>query len=212
MSTTDPDPITPTDTSKKERRDLWASITVFALVAAVVVGNYLNGLVDQMRAGIVSTRVTFDELPAPTVTTPNGIEVAIAPTTGVDIRTDTVSPVAVGFLRTADALETVGYLALLGLLTWMVVRFLRGRLFDRGAVRLVGAASVAAVLTIIIPVIPRILGSNLALRDLEWISGVNYAQLGPEFWYGYVFCMAFSAVAVVLRIGSRMARDNEGLI
>lgn len=212
MRTTDPEPITPTEISKKERRDLWASISVFAVVAAVVVGNHLDGLLDQVRAGIVSTRLTFDEIPAPTMISPNGIEVAVASTTDVDIRTDTVSPVAVGFLRSADALETVGYLALLGLLTWMVVRFLRGRLFDRGAVRLVGAASVAAVLTIIVPAVPRVIGSNLALRDLEWAGGVSFAQLGPEFWYGYVFCMALSAVAVVLRIGSRMARDNEGLI
>ncbi|MEE2032101.1 hypothetical protein [Rhodococcus chondri] len=212
MNATDFEPITPTETSKKDRRDLWASITVFALVAAVVIGNYAARLADRLNAGIVTARFSFGDVPPPTLTSPAGTDVRIASTTEVEIPTDAVSPAAVGFLRTADALETLGYLAILGFLTWMVVRFLRGRLFDRGAIRLVWAASIVAILTIIAPQFPRTIGPNPAIRDLDWNDGVDVAQLGPEFWYGYVFCMALSAVAVALRIGSRMARDSEGLV
>ncbi|MFD6884212.1 MULTISPECIES: hypothetical protein [unclassified Rhodococcus (in: high G+C Gram-positive bacteria)] len=212
MDTVESEAVTPIETSKKDRRDLWASITVFALVAVVVVVNYLVGLLDDLKSGTVTARISFDDVPPPTMFSPNGTEVSVASTTDIVLRTDTVSPVAVGFLRSADALETIGYLMVLGLLTWVMVRFLRGRLFDRGAVRGVWAASMAAIVTIIAPTFPRVLGSNLVIRDLAWQVDLDYAQLGPEWWYGYVFCMALSAVAVALRIGSRMARDNEGLV
>lgn len=94
----------------------------------------------------------------------------------------------------------------------MVARFVRGRLFDRLAVRLVWIASLTGIAAILVPQMPRTLGTNLLLRDVEAREMLDFAGLGPEFWYGYVFCMALSAVAIALRIGSRMARDNEGLI
>ncbi len=211
MDTAELEVVTPVETSKKDRKDLWASITVFAMVTVVVVANYLVGLLDDLKSGTVTARIAFGDVPPPNMLSPNGTEVWIASTTDIVLRTDTVSPVAVGFLRSADVLETIGYLTVLGLLTWVMVRFLRGRLFDRGAVRGVWAASIAAIVTIIAPTFPRVLGSNLVVRDLAW-QDLGYAQLGPEWWYGYVFCMALSAVAVALRIGSRMARDNAGLV
>lgn len=208
----DAPPITPTETSNKDRRDLWASITVFAATALVVVVNYVVGLLDDLEKRTVTARFSFEHTPPPNMFSPNGTPVSFAGTSNIDIPTGAVSPVTVGFLRSADALETIGYLAVLALLTWVMVRFVRGRLFDKGVIRGVTAASVAAVITIIAPTFPRVLGSNLAIRDLAWDDGVGAQGIGPEFWYAYVFCMALSAVAVVLRIGSRVARDNEGLV
>lgn len=210
MDTTDTGPITPTDTSKKDRRDLWASITVFALTGGVVLYTYVTGLLRELNDGIVTARVEFDEPQA--LTSLDGVAMQLGSPSTIDVSTHALSPVTVGFLRSADALQTFGYLAILALLTWMVVRFIRGHLFDRLAVRLVMISSIVAVATIIVPQIPRTLGTNMLLRDVEAREMLDFAPLGPEFWYGYVFCMALSAVAVALRIGSRMARDNEGLV
>ncbi|MEE2058342.1 hypothetical protein [Rhodococcus artemisiae] len=210
MNTTDSEPITPTDTSKKDRRDLWASITVFALTGGVVLYTYFTGLLRELNDGIVTARVEFDEPQA--LTSLDGVAMQLGSPSTIDVSTDPLSPVTVGFLRSADALQTFGYLAVLALLTWMVVRFVRGHLFDRLAVRLVAVSSLVAVATILVPQFPRTLGTNMLLRDVEAREMMDTATLGPEFWYGYVFCMALSAVAVALRIGSRMARDNEGLV
>lgn len=212
MNTTESAPLSPTDTSKKDRRDLWASITVFALTASIVVYAYAADLVRQLADAVVSVRVDFDAPPVPTVTTPTGIEMQAGSSTVLDVPTADLSPVSVGFLRSAEALQSLGYLILLALLTWMVVRFMRGHLFDDGAIRLVSFASIAAVATIIVPQIPRTLGTNMLLRDVGAHDTLDFAPLGPEFWYSYVFCMALSAVAVALRIGNRMARDSEGLV
>jgi hypothetical protein len=210
MDTTDTGPITPTDTSKKDRRDLWASIAVFALTGGVVLYTYVTRLLNELNAGIVPARVEFNE--PQTLMSLDGVGMQLGSPSTIEVSTDSLSPVTVGFLRSADALQTLGYLAVLALLTWMVMRFIRGHLFDRLAVRLVMISSIVAVATIIVPQMPRTLGTNMLLRDVEAREMLDFSPLGPEFWYGYVFCMALSAVAVALRIGSRMARDNEGLV
>ena len=212
MPDADPDAISPAETSKKDRTDLWASLSVFALTSLIVLAGYVGGLVRSLGDGIVTARVEFDDATPPMVPTPTGVDMKTASTTIVDVPTDALSPVTVGFLRVAEALQTLGYLAALGLLSWIVVRFVRGRLFDRGAVRLVWIASIVAIATIIVPTIPRTLGTNMLIRDVGMNYALANAPLGPEFWYAYVFCMVLSAVGVVLRIGSRMARDNEGLV
>lgn len=209
---TKPEPATPTDTSGKDRRDLWASLFVFGLTAGVVVYIYAATLLDHLSRGIVSARLDTGDTPAPTITSDHGIDMQLSSPTTLDVPVEPLSPVTVGLIRTADALQTVGYLAVLALLCAMVVRFIRGRLFDRTGVRLVNAAAMVAVATIIVPQIPRTLGTNMLLRDVEARAMFDTAALGPEFWYGYVFCMALSAVAVALRIATRIARDNEGLV
>lgn len=209
---TDPGPLTPTDTSKKDRRDLWASIAVFAATSVIVLYSYVGGLVRSLRDGVVTARVEFDGATPPVLTTPTGVDVATSSTTVLDVPTESLSSVSVGFLRTAEALQTLGYLAALGLLSWVVVRFVRGRMFDGGVVSLVSATAFVAIATIFVPTIPRTLGTNMLIRDIDMRDVLDNAPLGPEFWYAYVFCMALSAVAVVLRIGNRMARDNEGLV
>jgi hypothetical protein len=207
----EPDTLSPTETSKKDRTDLWASLSVFALTSVIVLFDYIRGLLHSLNDGVVTARVEFDTTP-PALTTPNGLDLPTASTTVVDAPTDTLSPITVGFLRSAEALQTLGYLAALGLLSWIVVRFVRGRLFDRGVIRLVNAAATIAIATVFVPTIPRTLGTNMLIRDVDMNDVLDNAPIGPEFWYAYVFCMALSAVAVVLRIGSRVARDNEGLI
>ncbi|WP_241383927.1 hypothetical protein [Rhodococcus sp. CH91] len=208
----EPDTLSPTETSKKDRTDLWASLSVFALTSLIVLVTYIGGLARSLGDGMVSARVEFDEAAPPILTTPNGTGLGTASTTLVEVPTEALSPVTVGFLRSAEALQTLGYLAALGLLSWIVVRFVRGRLFDRGVIRLVWIASIVAIATIIVPTIPRTLGTNMLIRDVGMNYALENAPLGPEFWYAYVFCMVLSAVGVVLRIGNRMARDNEGLV
>jgi len=212
MNTAESAPLSPTDTSKKDRRDLWASIAVFVVTAGIVVYTYAADLVRQLSDAVVSVRVDFDGPPIPTVVTPTGVEMQAGSSTVLDVPTAGLSPVSVGFLRSSEALQSLGYLVVLAMLCWVVVRFMRGRLFDDHAIRLVSFASIAAVATIIVPQIPRTLGTNMLLRDVDAREALDFAPLGPEFWYSYVFCMALSAVAVALRIGSRIARDNEGLV
>ncbi|MEU5841621.1 hypothetical protein [Rhodococcus sp. NPDC047139] len=207
-----PGAVSPTETSKKDRTDLWASLAVFALTALIVLATYIHTLVHSLGDGIVTARVEFGDTAPPALATPTDAGVEIASTVVVDVSTDSLSPVTVGFLRAAEALQTLGYLSALGLLSWIVVRFVRGRLFDQGVIRLVWIASIVAIATIIVPTIPRTLGTNMLIRDVGMNDMLENAPLGPEFWYAYVFCMALSAVAVVLRIGNRMARDNEGLV
>ncbi|MCW3469386.1 hypothetical protein OMK68_06920 [Rhodococcus pyridinivorans] len=209
----EPDTLSPTETSKKDRTALWASLTVFALTSLIVLFTYVRDLVRSLGDGIVTARVKFDDAAAaPVLSTPTGVDLQSASTTVIDVPTDALSPVSVGFLRAGEALQTLGYLAALALLSWIVVRFARGRLFDRGVIRLVWVTSIVAIATIFVPTIPRTLGTNMLIRDVDMNEVLSNAPLGPEFWYAYVFCMVISAVGVVLRIGSRMARDNEGLV
>lgn len=201
-----------TETSAKDRRDLWASLAVFALTGGVVVYTYVVRLIDQLADAFVTTRVEFADSPGPTIPSPAGAEVQFASTSTIRVPVADLSPVTTGFLRAADALQTAGYLAVLALLAWVVARFVRGHLFDALAVRLVWIASIAAIATLLVPQIPRTLGTNMLIRDVDLRSYLDFAPLGPEFWYGYVFCMALSAIAVALRIGSRLAHDSEGLV
>lgn len=211
MTSTDPAALPPTETSRKDRRDLWASLTVFALTGAVVVYAYLSGLLRQLGDGVVGARVDF-AAPAPVLTSPSGVDVSLASPGVLDAPVALLSPVSIGLLRTAEAFQSIGYLTVLALLAWMVGRFTRGHLFDDRAVRLVWLSSVAAIVTIVVPQFPRTLGTNLVIRDLQLSDTLNAAPLGPEFWYGYVFCMALSAVAVAVRLANRLARDTDGLV
>ncbi|MFD4367796.1 hypothetical protein [Rhodococcus sp. NPDC058521] len=204
--------------TKKNRRDLSASLAVFAALAVAVIVRYVMNLTGQLGDGTVSTRLRMYDDDAQWITAPNGASVQAGPGIPLQMPTESLSPVTTGFLRAGDLLESVGYLVVLGLLAVLVVRFIRGGIFELWSARLVNAVAIASILAVFLPVIPRQLGGNIAAHDLGWIGAdvpdahVDTEVLNADFWPIYVFCMAFSAMAVIMKIGSRMARDQAGLV
>lgn len=201
------------DVSAKDRRDLWASIVVFVGLAAVVIVRYVWMLTGQLGEGTVSARLQMSGNSIQGITSPSGVQVNVGSVVSMEIPTRDLSPVTTAYLRAGDLLECLGYLAVLALLTMLVFRFMRGGIFEPRSAKLVNAAAIGALVAILLPAAPRILGGNMVVRDLGWDgSDVQAAALSAEFWPIYVFCMAFSAVAVIVKIGGRMARDQEGLV
>src|SRR5690606_14458087 len=117
----EPDTLSPTETSKKDRTDLWASLTVFALTSLIVLFTYVRDLVNSLGDGIVTARVRFDDAAAtPVLSTPNGVDLQTTSTTVIDVPTEALSPVSVGLLRAGESVQTFGSLTALALLSWIV--------------------------------------------------------------------------------------------
>ncbi|NLE79501.1 MAG: hypothetical protein GX610_07935 [Rhodococcus sp.] len=201
------------DVSAKDRRDLWASIVVFAGLAGVVIARYGWMLSEQLGSGTVSARLQMSGNSISGITSPSGAEMQVGSVVSLEIPTADLSSAPTVYLRVADLLETLGYVAVLALLTLLVVRFMRGGIFEQRSANLVNAAAIGALLAVLVPALPRTIGGNLVVRDLGWDpSEVDAATFGAQFWPIYAFCMAFSAIAVIVKIGGRMARDQEGLV
>ncbi|MBP2214589.1 hypothetical protein NQ854_01485 [Rhodococcus ruber] len=210
MSTSSVSVLRPT---AKDRRDLWASMAVFAGTAAVVVADYVATLSGQLSAATVTARMELGEAATP-VPTPSGVQASLDGAVTTSLPVAELSPVTVALLRTGDAAQTLSYLAVLGLLALLVRRFVQGRMFDHGTYRLTYHLGWVALTIALVPMFPRITGTNMAIRDLglTHVPGVEGSWLGAEFWLVYAGAMVLSAVAIAIRVGNRMARDQEGLV
>lgn len=119
---------------------------------------------------------------------------------------------AVTTLRGAQAVEWVVGALVLTLLTVCVVRMVRGEVFTRRTARLAGWASWALLAYIAVPFVLRLASSGEVLHAAGVGEGFDVHLVSSDFWYLYVGMMTLSFLALVLRRGSQMQEDQEGLI
>ncbi|AOW93677.1 hypothetical protein BFN03_16275 [Rhodococcus sp. WMMA185] len=200
--------------STKDRRDLWTWLSAFGLLALLVIARYLYTLLSQLGAHTVTARMDLGAA-SPSVPISNGSVAVIDGPVTVTLRTDGLSPVTTALLRAGDAIQTASYLVVLTLIALLVYRVVRGEIFSRAASRLTYHLSRWVVLVVVVaPTIPKTIGTNLAIRDsgLGDSAAAANATLDTEFWFIAAASIVLSAMAIVLRLGTRMARDQEGLI
>ena len=100
--------------------------------------------------------------------------------------------------------------AVLLTLTLCVLGLVRGDVFTRATARWATAGSWATVALLFLPFALRLPATNMALQSVsgEW----DAALLDAGWWYLYVGMMTLSFLALVLRRGSQLQEDQEGLI
>ncbi|WP_338751648.1 hypothetical protein [Janibacter alittae] len=186
-----------TTPSTKLRRDAAASVFAYALAGGALVVHVAATLTDDWGEGRVALRVTgAGDLGASTLRVDSAQVPAWALTT----------------LRAAELGQWLAGAAVLVMLTVCVVRMIRGEIFTRSTARWATGASWAALLLLLLPPLLRGLATNVALHATVGTERWEPHAVTPEWWYLYVGMMTLSFLALVLRRGSQLQEDQDGLI
>lgn len=177
----------------KQRRDAGASVFAYAIAGAALLVHVFTTVVDRWWA---------DDL--------------VLHAAGGDGRRTVLVPVAdvpgwvTAALRTADVVEWLASAAVLVTLTACVLGLMRGDVFSRATARWATASSWATAALLFLPFLGRLPATNTALQNVpgEWDARV----LDEGWWYLYVGMMTLSLFALVLRRGSQLQADQDGLI
>lgn len=178
------------------RRDAAASVFAFGVAGLALLVHAAGVVSTDWRGGLVPVDVTDQD----------------GRSTTVVVTAERAPDWAVVALRAAQAAEWVIGAAVLVLLTVCVLRMMRGQVFTRTTVRVASGASWALLALLGLPVVVRLLTSDTVLRAAGADEGMDVRLVGTEFWYLYVGMMTLSFVTLVLRRGSQMEEDQEGLI
>lgn len=177
------------------RRDASASIFAFGLAGTAMAVHVVETVVNVWQDTVVPIDVTTPEGQATTAL----VAIEGAPDW------------AVATLRAAQAVEWVVGTVLLVLLTLCVVRMLRGEAFTRQTAQVATWAGWALLAHLSLPFLMRLVAVG------EMLEGADVGELDPrllkaDFWYLYVGLMTLSFLALVLRRGSQLQADQDGLI
>lgn len=184
-------------TTKKLRRDAGASVFAYAVAGVALLVHVIASIWGRWSADEVA------------------LEVTTGPGEGVETRYVDAAEVpgwAVVTLRVAEAAEWLLGAAVLVMLTVCVVRMIRGEVFSRSTARWATAASWVTLGLLIVPGALRLGATNAALQSTPDPQRWDTSLLSAEWWYLYVGMMTLSFLALVLRRGSQLQEDQEGLI
>ncbi|WP_216694773.1 hypothetical protein [Dietzia psychralcaliphila] len=148
-----------------------------------------------------------------------GVPSAIAPLAGDHamgggrtIDSAALSPTATWLLWGVLAIDVVLISAVIGLVAVLSVQCLKGRFFTDGTIRLLTATSWVLLAYLVVPVIPRAIGTTMARDDL----GLTDLQVDATDWehfvLTYVLLMLISLITVAFRRAKVMREDQEGLV
>lgn len=175
------------------RRDAGASIFAFSLAGLALVVHVI-GEAGRWSADVVALRATDPDGLTRTVLTPAA----------------ELPGWAITSLRLADVVQWTTSAAVLVLISLCVVAMLRGDVFARSTARLATASSWVVIVMLLLPSLLRSPATNLALQSRP--SGWEPQMITTQWWYLYVGAMTLSFVALVLRRGSQLQADQDGLI
>lgn len=176
------------------RRDAGASIFAFGVAGLALLAHVIRSVTDRWSADVVALpAINPEELPRTVL-----VETADLPAW------------ALITLRAADVLQWATSAAVLVLLSLCVVAMLRGDVFARSTARWATVASWIVIVMLLAPSLLRRPATNLALqaRTGDW----DAQAITTQWWYLYVGAMTLSFVALVLRRGSQLQEDQDGLI
>lgn len=185
-----------TTPTTKLRRDAAASVFVYGLAGLALAVHAVRTITHDWPGGLASIDVSDPDGRSTTAL------VATEPAPGWAVTT----------LRAAQVAEWVLGAAVLALLTLCVVRMIRGEVFARSTARTAGWASWTLLAFIVLPSVLRLAASGELLHAAGVDEGFDVRPVGSEFWYLYVGMMTLSFLALVLRRGSQLREDQEGLI
>ncbi|NYF97013.1 hypothetical protein [Janibacter cremeus] len=178
------------------QRDASASIFAFGLAGVALAVHVADTVVDAWQDDVVPIDVTTTDGQATTAL----VAIEQAPDW------------AVTTLRAAQVVEWILGALVLVLLTLCVVRMVRGEVFTRPTARVATWAGWTLLAYIGLPLVLRLVSSGEVLHAARVGEEFDVRMLSSEFWYLYVGMMAVSFLALVLRRGSRLQEDQEGLI
>jgi hypothetical protein len=200
------------DTTRKERNDIVTTLLVAGILAVIALVLTVLRFVDTFTTAGVAVGVPFaaapaqlravDSRPATTVQVTEALLVA-----------ESVNPISQVALAVSIAVGGLAWLGVIGCFAALALRFLRGRFFDAGNIRLLdgavwtmfgGALAVYALET---------LGRNgvLAATGLGDYSVPSWAVTAP-FVPIWIAAMVLGLIAIAFRRGIRLQRDTEGLV
>ncbi len=177
------------------RRDAAASVFAYALAGVALLVHVVGTVTDDWFTDELVLRAS-DGGGRRTVTVP-----------GSDVPTWVVTT-----LRAADVVEWVAAAAVLVTLTACVMGMVRGEVFTRATARWATWSSWAAVALLFLPLLGRLPATNMALQSAPDPDAWDVRVLDGYWWALYVGMMTLSFLALVLRRGSQLRDDQEGLI
>lgn len=128
----------------------------------------------------------------------------------VVVAVDAVPGWASTALRAADVVGWLAAASVLVALTACVLGMVRGEVFSRSTARWATTSSWGALALLVLPLVPGLPATNMALQSApgDWDALV----LDERWWTLYVGMMTLSFLALVLRRGSQLQADQDGLI
>ena len=177
----------------KSRRDAGASIFAYAIAGVALLVHVFNSLADRWWS---------DELEL-LASNGKGQRTVLVPVSEVPGWVTTV-------FRVADVVEWLADASVLICLSACVLGMVRGDVFTRRTARWATASSWGAVSLLLLPFLLRLPATNMALQSApdDWDARL----LDEGWWYLYIGMMTLSFLALVLRRGSQLQADQDGLI
>lgn len=128
-----------------------------------------------------------------------------------------LSGTAVGWLRVADIVEIVCWVALLVFAAILISRIARGRFFDHRFQVLLNWVSLALLCVAALPAMASLIGTNAAISDLGYgpwgEPGVRpSAAATSDAWMVFLVVLFVSGLQIAFRSATRLARDQDGII
>lgn len=128
-----------------------------------------------------------------------------------------LSGTAVGWLRAADIVQVLCWVALLVLAALLITRIGQGRLFDHRFQLLLNGVCVALLCVAALPALAALIGTNVAISDLGYGAwGDPGARPGAaatsDAWIIFLVVLFVSGLQVAFRSAARLARDQDGVI
>lgn len=179
------------------RRDAGASIFAFGLAGVALLVHATTSVLDDWVGGRIALHVT-------------GTGATGATTLHVDAAD--VPGWSVLALRMAELVQWLAGAAVLVMLSVCVVRMIGGEVFSRPTARWAAGAGWATLVLLLVPTILRAVATNVAIHGALDASRWDPATVATQWWYLYVGMMALSFLALVLRRGSQLQADQDGLI
>lgn len=208
--------LTTVDPRPSDRNFLLFVIFAFGIAVVWLLTNGMMQLWNAISRGVVDVLLRPPFEPVRTQS-PSGVVQEQRDVLHLQVDAAELSGTAVGWLRAADVLQVLSWVALLVLAAMLIARIGQGRLFDRRFHVLLNFVCIALLCVVALPAIASLIGTNAAITDL----GYGYwGEPGPrpsaastaEAWIAYLVVLFVSGLQVAFRSASRLARDQDGVI
>lgn len=177
------------------RRDAGASVFAYAVAGLALLVHVVTTITDDWFADEIVLAATNDE-GRRTVT----------------VATADVPDWAVTTLHVSQVMVWLAMAAVLVSLSMCVLGMIRGEVFSRPTARWATVSSWAALALLLLPAVVRVPATNMALQSTLAPDAWDALIIDSGWWAVYVGMMTLSFLALVLRRGSQLREDQEGLI
>lgn len=208
--------LTTVDPVRSDRKILRFVLVAFGLAVVWVLVDGVMQLWHAISRGIVTMqlRPPFESIETQS---PNGVMQEQRDLLYISVDAAELSGTAVGWLRSAEILQVICWLALLVFAAILIGRIGQGRLFDRRFQLLLNGVCIALLCVVALPAIASLIGTNAAITDLGYDAwgepGARpSAAATADAWIAFLAFLFVSGLQVAFRSAARIARDQDGVI